>query len=58
MQTVHDIGAQNRDQLKRVIASAVSVVESFREGTPDRNTLNVLKSALQTLETADAGALP
>jgi hypothetical protein len=49
MQAVRDIGAQNREQLRRVVAAAICVVESFREGVPDRNTLNVLKSALSTL---------
>ncbi|HEY6414178.1 MAG TPA: hypothetical protein VIX42_10850 [Edaphobacter sp.] len=50
MQAVRDIGADNRDALSRAITGAIKVVESFREGAPDRNTLNVLKEALNTLE--------
>jgi len=50
MQAVRDIGPENREQLSRVIMSAISVIEAFREGAPDRNTLNVLKSAQKTLE--------
>lgn len=53
MQAVKDIGAQNREQLRRVITAAIAVVESFREGPPDRNTLTVLNSALSTLESLD-----
>lgn len=53
MQAVRDIGAQNREQLKAVITAAIAIVESFREGAPDRNTLNVLHSALTTLESLD-----
>jgi hypothetical protein len=50
LQAVRDIGTQNRDQLSRVLDSAIGVIESFREGAPDRNTLNVLKAAKSTLE--------
>ncbi len=49
-QAVRDIGAQNRDQLHSIITRAIEVVESFREGVPDRNTLNVLRSALALLD--------
>ena len=52
MQAVRDIGAQNRDQLGRVILSAIGIVESFRDGEPDRNTLSVLRSALKAVEVA------
>lgn len=55
MQAVRDIGGQNRDQLSRVINDAIGVVESYREGAPDRNTLNVLKSALKALEQPNHG---
>jgi hypothetical protein len=50
LQAVHDIGAQNREQLTSVLTSAIGVIESFRKGEPDRNTLNVLKSAQSTLD--------
>lgn len=50
LQAVHDIGKQNYDQLRRVITHSISIVESFREGEPDRNTLNVLRDALSALE--------
>ena len=53
MQAVRDIGVQNREQLNRILNSAIQIVESFREGAPDRNTLNVLKSALATLHASD-----
>jgi hypothetical protein len=55
MQAVRDIGAQNREQLGRVLTAAIRVVESFREGVPDRNTLNVLKAALSTLAASNPG---
>jgi hypothetical protein len=55
MQTARDIGGQNRDQLSRVLTDAIRVVESYREGAPDRNTLNVLKGALKALELTDHG---
>ncbi|HTD95626.1 MAG TPA: hypothetical protein VK627_01805, partial [Edaphobacter sp.] len=55
MQAVRDIGTQNRQQLHRVITKAITVVESFREGVPDRNTLNVLKSALNAVEDTGYG---
>jgi hypothetical protein len=50
LQAVHDIGLQNREQLSRVLTSSIGVIESYRKGEPDRNTLNVLKSAQSTLE--------
>ncbi len=50
MQAVRDIGGENREQLSRVIMSAINIVGAFREGAPDRNTLNVLKSAQKALE--------
>lgn len=50
LQAVKDIGAQNYEQLRRILIQAISIVESYREGTPDRNTLFVLRLALQTLE--------
>ena len=50
LQAVHDIGPQNREQLSRVLTSAIGVLESFRGGVPDQNSLNVLKSAQSTLE--------
>jgi hypothetical protein len=50
LQAVRDIGAQNREQLGTVLTSAIGVIESFRQGEPDRNTLNVLKAAQSTLE--------
>jgi hypothetical protein len=52
LQAVRDIGIQNREQLNRIITSAIGVVESFREGVPDRNTLSVLRTALKGLESA------
>jgi len=52
MQAVRDIGVQNRDQLSRVIADAVGVIEAYREGAPDKNTLNVLRGAQKALEIA------
>jgi|GEM_PF-1991644 len=53
MQAVRDIGVENRESLNRILREAIGVVESFREGVPDRNTLNVLKSALKALEAAE-----
>lgn len=50
MQAVRDIGAQNYQQLHGILTHAIGIIESFREGEPDRNTLNVLKGALTTLE--------
>jgi hypothetical protein len=50
LQAVRDIGSQNREQLSSVLSSAIGVIESFRQGEPDRNTLNVLKAAQSTLE--------
>jgi hypothetical protein len=50
MQAVRDIGDQNRDQLSHVINDAIAVIESYREGVPDPNTLSVLKGALRALE--------
>lgn len=55
MQAARDIGVQNRQQLQRIIVTAIGIVESFREGEPDRNTLSVLKSALKTLEIVEHG---
>ncbi len=55
MQAVRDIGPENREQLSRVIMSAIKVIEAFREGAPDRNTLNVLKSAQKALELTNHG---
>ena len=49
LQAVHDIGPQNREQLSRVLTSAIGTLESFRGGVPDQNSLNVLKSAQSTL---------
>jgi hypothetical protein len=49
LQAVRDIGAQNREQLDRVLTAAIGVIESYRQGEPDRNTLNVLKAAQSTL---------
>jgi hypothetical protein len=55
LQAVRDIGPQNREQLSRVITSAIGIVESFREGVPDRNTLSVLRTALKGLESTSQG---
>jgi hypothetical protein len=49
LQAVRDIGAQNREQLDRILSAAIGVIESYRQGEPDRNTLNVLKAAQSTL---------
>lgn len=50
MQAVKDIGDQNYDQLHSVIVRAIAIVESFREGEPDHNTLRVLRNALAYLD--------
>lgn len=53
IQFVRDIGVENREHLTKVIRNAIDVVGAFREGVPDRNTLNVLKDALKTLEVTE-----
>lgn len=50
LQAARDIGTLNHGQLHLAITRAIAIVESYREGPPDRNTLIVLHDALSTLE--------